>query len=81
MDITDFNTAKAIQVQLDAVKRAIDDVQAIIDAPEAMTMTFSNTVGATYTISDDAMVRLLADLAMAELVKQRDDLEADFTAI
>ena len=81
MDIIDFNAAKDIQVQLDFVKRSIDDVQAIIDAPEAMLMTFSNTVGATHTISDDAMARVVAALAMAELVKQRDDLEADFTAI
>ena len=81
MDIIDFNAAKDIQLQLDAVKLAISDVQDIIDAPEAMLMTFSNVVGATYTISDDAMVRMVADLAMAELIKQRDDLEADFTAI
>lgn len=76
-----YAAAKDIQDQLVTIKDNRGILGAMIAAPEAMTVTFSNAAGTILVISDNAVARANAALVKADLDAQDVALTADFAAL
>lgn len=77
MNIDKFNSAKAIQQQIETNRSTIASLDEIRTDNAVLTIMLQTPRG-TVVVSDNALNQTLADEIRTELSKRNDDLQADF---
>jgi hypothetical protein len=77
MNLEKFNQGKAIQLQMDANRVIIAELDRIRADSAVLTLSFQSVLG-TVVFSDNALNQTYADELRAELSKRNDDLQAEF---